>query len=138
MANPLLGKRIRQIFLADDRFALKFELETGEFLIARAYDDCCSYTWIENIENPEAVIGSEVLLAEDIEMPESLKPSTFHPDSDCLQFYGFKIQTAKGTCVIDYRNDSNGYYGGSLNWGGYFYGGVFGQCKSSEVWKDAK
>lgn len=31
---------------------------------------------------------------------------------------GFKVTTDKGVIVIDYRNASNGYYGGSLSWPG--------------------
>ena len=56
---------------------------------------------------------------------------------DVLQFYGFKITTTRGVCVIDFRNESNGYYGGELSWPNerYYYGGVFGQNVSAEDWK---
>ncbi len=46
-----------------------------------------------------------------------------------------------GACVIDYRNESNGYYGGDLVWPGkahHFYGGVYGQNVSTERWVEAK
>ena len=32
----------------------------------------------------------------------------------CVAYYGLKITTDNGRAVIDYRNSSNGYYGGSL------------------------
>ena len=54
-----------------------------------------------------------VTAVEDLDMPEG-KPSEFHTDPDSLQFYGCKISTDRGEIVIDYRNDSNGYYGGNL------------------------
>jgi hypothetical protein len=39
--------------------------------------------------------------------------------------------------VIDYRNESNGYYGGELCWpDDHFYGGVHGQNVSTEQWVD--
>ena len=50
-----------------------------------------------------------------------------------------KIATEKGSCLLDYRNESNGYYGGILEWppekASYFYGGVYGQNVSNEVWR---
>jgi hypothetical protein len=36
------------------------------------------------------------------------------PDVDVVAYYGLKITTETGIAVLDYRNDSNGYYGGSL------------------------
>ena len=39
--------------------------------------------------------------------------------------------------VIDYRNNSNGYYGGEIVWPGEdFYGGVYGQNESNMDWRD--
>lgn len=35
-----------------------------------------------------------------------------HPD--CIRYYGLRIVTDKGRAVIDFRNNSNGYYGGSI------------------------
>ena len=131
--NVLVGKTIRGLYLAaDDAQSLKFEFDDGAPIIARCDGDCCSYTWVENIENPEAAVGSPVLVAEDIPMPD-----LGHMEGrDFVAYYGFKIETAKGTCIIDYRNDSNGYYGGNLSWlGDYFYGGVFGQNQYKENWK---
>ena len=55
------------------------------------------------------------------------------PDCDCVQYYGAKITTNKGDMVIDYRNDSNGYYGGDIVWPGEgFYGGC--TDKTSHAW----
>lgn len=88
--------------------------------------------WVENVENPEATIGL-VTNAEDIKMPEADHPED--KGREVVAYYGFKIETVKGTCTIDYRNESNGYYGGSLEWPGeHHYGGVYGQNVSKEVW----
>lgn len=134
--NPLIGKTITAIYLAEDQKAIKFDIDGGEPIIARADADCCSETWIENVENWEALIGSPVLTAEDIDMPVARAGGDDY--YDVIQFYGFKITTTKGACVLDYRNSSNGYYGGDLVWPGaddYFYGGVYGQNVSKNVWK---
>ena len=39
--------------------------------------------------------------------------------------------------MIDYRNESNGYYGGNLCWDDEsFYGGVYGQNVSTMNWQN--
>lgn len=131
--NILIGKTINAIFIADDKEALRFDLEGGEPIIVRCDADCCSHTWVETIENAGAAIGSSVLEAKSIEMPDLGSPYQY----DYIAYYGFRIRTAKGDCIIDFRNSSNGYYGGSLVWPDdeYFYGGVNGQNVSSENWK---
>ncbi len=127
----LLGKVVTAIFLADDKMAIKFEVAGEEPIVARTDGDCCSHSWIEHVDNPEFAIGSPVLEARDVPMPAASRD-----EDGCVQSYGFKIITAKGEMFFEYRNESNGYYGGSLEWpGGYFYGGVFGQNVSKEDWR---
>ncbi len=142
--NPLIGKVITAIFIADDREAIKFVLNDGmsnSEIVARCDGDCCSHTWIEDLINPEAAIGSEVLKAEDIALPgEFCNPTKTDNYEDEMKFYGFAIETAKGRFTIAYRNSSNGYYGGSLEWPntGYYYGGVFDQNVSKQNWQEVK
>ena len=70
-----------------------------------------------------------VLAAEELSLPSA---------SDELALYGLKLATDKGDLVLDYRNESNGYYGGNLSWPGeYHYGGVYGQNNSKEEWDSA-
>lgn len=125
--NPLIGKRVTAVYIADDKEALKFDIEGAEPVIARVDADCCSQTWVETVETPEHLLGT-VTAVEDVPMPDLGSPDEF----DVIAYYGCKIHTEKGSCLIDYRNSSNGYYGGSLCWPGeYFYGGVYGQAISS-------
>ena len=110
--NILVGKIITAIYLSKDKCDIRFDIaEQDAPIIANSYGECCSSTWIENVENPEFAVDSVVATAEEMELN---KPAEENSEFDYLQFYGFKIETAKGTCVIDYRNSSNGYYGGSL------------------------
>lgn len=132
----LIGKTVTGFFVAKDGKALRFDvLDRDDPIIVKVDGDCCSASWVEGVENPEAAVGAEILEAEDIPMPT-------HPfdadEYDVVAFYGFKISTVKGTCVVDYRNSSNGYYGGNLVWPGddYFYGGVHGQNVSAYVWRE--
>lgn len=133
--NPLIGKTITAIEIAEDREALRFVLADGE-LIVQVDADCCSYTWIEDVELPALGFPALVTAVEELDMPEKTEPSKFHEGPDVLAFYGCKITTDRGEIVIDYRNDSNGYYGGSLTWPGRdHYGGVYGQNNSKMEWK---
>ncbi len=138
MDNPLIGKTLLSIQLAKDRQVIKFNLSDGE-VVALCDADCCSYTWIEEISHPTLGYPALVRSVEDLNLPqEPVKSSTFHKNADSLAFYGFKIVTDKGEITIDYRNDSNGYYGGSLTWpAAHHYGGVYGQNVSEQEWEPA-
>lgn len=134
--NPLIGRTITGLMLAMDKEAIKFVTTDGE-IVARCHADCCSSTWIAAIENTVREFPALVTAAADIEdgLPETVEND---PEHDYLQFYGFKVTTDKGVIVIDYRNSSNGYYGGWLSWPGeHHYGGVFGQNNSEEEWEPA-
>lgn len=134
MSNILVGKVLTGISLAKDRQAILFHTTLGDIKVL-CDADCCSYTWVEGIELPALEFPATVISVDDISMPKTLV-SSFHPGSDVLAYYGCQIKTDRGDIIIDYRNDSNGYYGGNLDWdGSYFYGGVFQQNISKEIWK---
>jgi hypothetical protein len=129
------GKTIAAINVAADKEAIQFILADGSTVIARCDADCCSHTFIESIEAP--AFGFPATVVKAVELDWDKEPLS-DEEYECLQFYGFKIETDKGDIVIDYRNSSNGYYGGSLVWPddeSYFYGGVHGQNISKEEWK---
>ena len=133
MKNELIGKTILGMKIADDKKAILFITDAGE-LIARADGDCCSDTWVENIELPVKGFPAKIVSIDNLDMPDLGQQD----NCDVMAYYGAKIVTDKGDIVIDYRNSSNGYYGGNLCWPGddYFYGGVYGQNVSKNVWKD--
>lgn len=134
--NPLIGKTVRAVYLAADGGAIRFDLDDGESLVVRADGDCCSHSWIEEIQGVEQLIGSPVVSVEGVSMPDKAGNRYGHYEEE-MQYYGCKITTGKGYALIDYRNSSNGYYGGSLSWpGDYFYGGVGGQNASNEDWRE--
>lgn len=136
MQNVLVGKKLLGMKIAEDREAILFQTDDGD-LVVRCDADCCSHTWVEHIELPALGFPALVVSADNLDMN---KPDLSNDEYECLRYYGFKIVTDKGEIVIDYRNSSNGYYGGSLAWpdSDYFYGGVFGQNVSKEDWKDIR
>lgn len=131
-SNILVGKTITDLQIASDKKALRFITDGGD-VIARADADCCSETWIEHVELPARGFPAVVQSVEYLDMPDLGSPD----DYSCIAYYGCKVTTDRGVIIIDYRNESNGYYGGSLEWpdSGYFYGGVSGQNVSNNEWQ---
>ena len=107
----LVGKKIYHIFVEPDGGRIQFYTDAGNPITYRADGDCCSRTWVERVSNAEALIGQTVLKAECRNLPE---PNPQPEKYECLAVYGEALYTDKGVCEIEYRNDSNGYYGGSL------------------------
>lgn len=131
--NKLINKHIVDVKIASDKMALLFVTCEGENLVALVDADCCSTTWIESIEMPALGLPFQILAIDSLDMPDLGDM----PDCDVVSYYGAKITTTKGDMVIDYRNDSNGYYGGSIVWpneDNYFYGGVYNQNISNQNW----
>lgn len=128
-----VGKTINALKIAADKQALLFQCSDGEHIV-RVDGDCCSHTWIEHIELPALGFPALVTAVEHLSLDKETKDN----DGDCIAFYGCKISTDRGEIVIDYRNSSNGYYGGSICWPDetYYYGGVFGQNVSKNEWQD--
>lgn len=118
-------KIILDIKISDDKEFVKFITNEGD-IICYTEADCCSDTWVESIELPAGGFPAKILKAEDVNMPDLGEL----PYCDVVSYYGFKIITDKGDILIDYRNDSNGYYGGWLSWDD--------QNISTKNWKNIK
>jgi len=109
--EKLVGKVLTGFTISDDRTEITFSTK-GEPVILTVYGDCCSFSWIESVDNPKALKG-KVLSVEQIKMPNLGDiPGKYRERVERVAYYGLKIITEKGHCVIGYRNDSNGYYGG--------------------------
>ena len=110
----LLGHTITGFDITPDRYQIEFRLLNEKPVRCRTEGDCCSRSWIESIDDPAALLGV-VQDVEEIDMPDLGQLATpFCEHPDVVQYYGLKITTDKGRAVIDYRNDSNGYYGGEI------------------------
>jgi hypothetical protein len=128
----LVGRILKGVKLADDKQAILFQTDKGDIRVD-VDADCCSHTWIESVELPALGFPSKVISVANLDMPDLGNLE----GCDVVAYYGCKIVTDGGEIIIDYRNDSNGYYGGNLSWpNDYFYGGVFGQNVSANKWVD--
>lgn len=92
---------------AQNTDTITFHCDDGDYVF-RADGDCCSQTFIESVEGPTA---GKVLA---VQQPEWGDPVRVE-NNDELKFYKatFVIEGA-GHLDVEYRNESNGYYGGSL------------------------
>jgi len=114
--KELLGKTITKVqMLGNDYIA--FTTDTGKVIEYDAYGDCCSISWFAHIDNLKALIGNKINSVEARKMwtKEEIKKAESEGDYEVLALYGYLLKTNKGTCDIEFRNDSNGYYGGSAD-----------------------
>lgn len=87
---------------------IAFHCEDGDYVYL-ADGDCCSRTYIESVEGPTS--GRIMSVDEPSWEPEREEDH----DGEVHQFYKatFAIE-GQGHLDVTYRNESNGYYGGSL------------------------
>lgn len=110
LAESLVGKRISSYEVSKDNEHLTITTDT-HIVTWRTTADCCSSTWIEGIDLQLAIGLCTAVEA----IPNELMPrALIDPEHDYLQFYGIKVVTESGTGTIDFRNASNGYYGGDM------------------------
>lgn len=84
--------------------------QTTDLIIRyRSVGDCCSESWVENIDDLENMIDSEILSVEALDVTEEKDDR-----QGSLTKYDYLIKTAKGDARLEFRNTSNGYYGGWL------------------------
>jgi len=131
----LVGKTINSIYITEDKRALLFRCSDGDHKVFVGAE-CCSHSWIEHIELPAGGFPCSVSRVRDVDLErQELNRDPF--DDNVLQKYGLTIVTDKGLIEIDYRNESNGYYGGSIIWPGDYEYDYF--CKdtiNAEEWRE--
>lgn len=77
----------------------------------RGEGDCCSHTWIEDVVNIDALRQARIETVVERECPDKKEE---RKEFNVVAFYELVITTSRGVAVVDYRNESNGYYGGWL------------------------
>jgi hypothetical protein len=123
----IVGKFIYKLYLNDakDEFGFIFlhpgAKERYSFCLYKVESQCCSESWIETIESYENIKEevvtevSELNLYEEIDIKYQYCKRELKEHNDCLKKYGLDIKTKKGTCTIDYRNASTGFYGADIS-----------------------
>lgn len=121
---PLVGRKLKSVKVINDRGTLVFEFADGAISYL-ATGDCCSHTWIEHLEVPAGIEGAEISGVTDHPVIDATEDNDKNPitspesdwyqrEHECLQLYQTVFHTNKGDISTEYRNSSNGYYGGRL------------------------
>lgn len=116
--RDIIGKKVVKISVSrpDDHFTLLFSDGTDKTYSVAG--DCCSASWIEHFTVPDDLFpsGLTILSVEEADgVPfDGHKCSKESCRHDSLAVYNTRFHTDRGDIVLEYRNDSNGYYGGYL------------------------
>src|SRR3990167_6456995 len=127
------GAVVQGVAVSGDKTWLTISFYGDDPLVLEAVGDCCSSSWIEHLEMPADIDGAtfygehkesdEVSAWDNHECRKCEHQEMWEEgDSGCkggcghdsLQVYNTRFPTSRGDIVVEYRNDSNGYYGGSL------------------------
>lgn len=105
--RKLIGKLITGYTLSPSGEVLTLHTANGEDLKLNTYGDCCSETWIEHVTTPAFPATITAIDERDLGEVPGVR-------QEYGQKYSTVFRTDKGNLEVEYRNDSNGYYGGSL------------------------
>lgn len=110
--EDLKGKTVTKISLDGDHSLIIHTID-GDVSF-EAYGDCCSHSWIEHFDSPTA--PEKIVEFKQIEIPPSFDktPTKTGNYEEEMSYYFYELITEKNTYLIEMRNSSNGYYGGSL------------------------
>ena len=105
--KTLEGKTVRAILINHEKDLIRLICD-GPALFLSATGDCCSRSWFEHMTGVEALIGHAINAVIERPMPGDKEET---PDR-VIRFYGWTLETSRGRCDIEMRNESNGWYGG--------------------------
>ena len=105
---PLANRQLASVTVENDGELLVFTMKDGERVVYRAEGDCCSRSWIEHITVPPDIEGSVIDAWSEQTMGEK------DDGWETIKVYQTSFRTDRGEIVVEYRNSSNGYYGGWL------------------------
>lgn len=100
--DNMIGKKIADVELSKHKDHILFKFADGSKRAFGVEGDCCSSSWIEHLELTSEIIGATLLEVSDSGLGDSLK------------VYNTRFITNRGEIVLEFRNSSNGYYGGYL------------------------
>jgi hypothetical protein len=114
--TELIGKELTKIDWIED--SVKFFWNGGS-AVFEAIGDCCSISYIAAFDGAEDILNSPIISVVEAEMPDAISDKVFEGQQvEYLQFYGYRFHTITGSALLEFRNESNGYYGGYLKYRG--------------------
>jgi len=119
--TDLIGKRVNDVLMNDDKTMIVFQTVEGEYLGYSAHGECCNDVWFNHLTCTNALgtgdlfdilRGTEVL-GEEAKGWVDVK----NEDEDSwnvIEDAFWSIQTSRGWIDLEVRNTHNGYYGGHV------------------------
>lgn len=108
--KSLIGRTITAVEMDNAREVVRFVTDGTPSVVEFYCDgDCCSESWINHVSGLKALLGKRVAEFESIKLPDQ---DSARQDVDRVMLY--RLKTDAGACDFEFRNASNGYYGGSL------------------------
>jgi len=123
--DALKGKIVKKIYMNSEH--LKFETDLGDYVFGVS-GDCCSSSYFYDFYGVKNLIGGRIIDIQivDIDSEKAEREAKAksiiekgYDSVDSLACYGYQLTTHSQefgdvTSVFSFRNESNGYYGGSL------------------------
>lgn len=93
-----------------DEEQLTLIAESGDRVVLALTGDCCSGSYFEaqSVKDVQGLVGQTIV---GIEAVKSAQPNK-ETDDGLTQYHAIKITTNQETVVVDWRNESNGFYDG--------------------------
>lgn len=111
--EDLINKEIVSIQYTESN--LEFKLKDASIIKFYAEGDCCSQSFIEDLDNPEIFQDAVFLSVESVEGDrKDIDPDKDGYSHEVHKWTFYKFKTNKGMCTLSFRNESNGYYNGHL------------------------
>jgi hypothetical protein len=109
----IIGKRIASVRLCGAKDRIVFAFTDGTARAFGVEGDCCSTSWIEHLEAPNDIAGATLLSVEDSgQVGDDIEQD--EQECDVVRVYNTRFRTDRGDVVLEFRNSSNGFYGGYL------------------------
>lgn len=121
--RPLAGRKLASVDLNKAKDEVTFTFQDGVTVVYGVEGDCCSHSWVEYVVVFGDVVGAEIVEVSessmDVSDDDSKNPITDAShggrEHECLQVYSTVFKTDRACAItLEYRNSSNGYYGGNL------------------------
>lgn len=114
LLSEIIGKTMKSVALDKAQDRITFTSESGEEWLMHHDPDCCESVTVDDICGElDDLVGSPILQAEQSSSDQNPEGVTKEfQDSFTWTFYRFA--TAKGSVVIRWYGESNGYYSESV------------------------
>lgn len=107
--DEVKNRPLTSITLSENKEKITFKFQDGTQRILGVEGDCCSTSWVEHMDIPDNLEDQRI-----VEIIENRSEEEIS-EAGWLRSYQTKFVTDKGNIIsLEYRNESNGYYEGSL------------------------